>query len=351
MVPPFKEFIFIALCMIKNASKYATLENAKRGRIPLLLLLLFVISLACKDKEVSDLKPKCEINSLAIAINDNLWSGEIGDSLRKKFAAPVDGLPQEEPLFTIQQIPVRLFDAYKNSNTNIILIKKEEKSGFTIVHDKYMHPQNLVVISGNTIAEIINYIDENGDSLVSIFRETEIRRNQALIREQLLSDEKIQKRFKVALDVPSTFNYVVEKPNFIWLKKEILSGNTSILVYKVPFKTLLKNDDVVNNIIAMRDKIGARYIKGKENNSRMITEESYAPYFDITVIDQKRAYETKGTWELKGDYMSGSFINYAILDRKKREFIVIEGFCYAPSTSKRDLMMELEAIIKSVKFL
>lgn len=337
--------------MIKCASTYATLENAKKRCIPIFFSLMFFIAISCQDKEVADLKPKSEINSLAIAINDNLWSGEIGDSLRKKFAAPVDGLPQEEPLFTIQQIPVRLFDAYKNSNTNIILIKKEEKSGFSIVHDQYVKPQNLVVISGKTIAEIITYMDENGDSLVSIFRETEIKRNQALIREQLLSDEKIRKRFKVALDVPSTFNYVVEKPNFIWLKKEILSGNTSILIYKVPFKTLLRNDDVVNNIITMRDKFGARYIKGKENNSRMITEESYAPYFDITVIDQKRAYETKGTWELKGDYMSGSFINYAILDRKKREFIIIEGFCYAPSTSKRDLMMELEAIIKSVKFL
>jgi len=230
LVPPFKEFIFIALCMINNPSIYLKIAIAKTWRLPFLLLLFPVFSIACKDKEVADLKPKCEINSLAIAINDQLWSGEIGDSLRKKFAAPVDGLPQEEPLFTIQQIPVRLFDAYKNSNTNIILIKKEEKSGFSIVQDKYMKPQNLVVISGKTIAEIIQYMDENGDSLVSIFRETEIKRSQALIREQLLSDEKIRKRFKVALDVPSTFSYVVEKPNFIWLKKEILSGNTSILI-------------------------------------------------------------------------------------------------------------------------
>ena len=83
----------------------------------------------------------------------------------------------------------------------------------------------------------------------------------------------------------------------------------------------------------------------------MITEESYAPYFDITVIDKKRTYETKGTWELKGDYMSGSFINYAIIDRNKREFLVIEGFCYAPSKNKRDLVLELRAIIETIKFL
>jgi len=321
----------------------------------LFLLFSVVISMvflnACKDKEEVKSVPSCEINSLAIAINDQLWSGEIGDSLRKKFAAPVDGLPQEEPLFTIQQFPPRLFDTHKISNTNLILIKKEEKSGYRLVQNLYMNPQNLVVISGKSIPEILRYIEKNGDSLVTLFRETEIKRSQDLISQNLLSDDKITKRFKVSLKVPTTFKYVVEKPNFIWLKKEILSGNTSILVYKVPFKTLLKNDNIVSNIIAMRDYVGSKYIIGKDHKSSMITEESYAPYFDITVIDRKRAYETKGTWELKGDYMSGSFINYAILNREKREFIIIEGFCYAPSTSKRDLMMELEAIIKSVHFL
>ncbi|WP_026718652.1 DUF4837 family protein [Flavobacterium antarcticum] len=316
----------------------------------MLVCILLTFS-SCNDKESDHIQPTCQINSLAIAVNDQLWSGEIGDSLRKKFAAPVDGLPQEEPLFTIQQFPIRLFDTHKTSHTNLILIKKEEKSGYRLVQNRFMEPQNLVIISGKTIPEILSYIEKNGDSLVEVFKTTEIKRNQDLIKNDLLSDEKIRKKFKVSIDVPSTFKYVMVKLNFIWLKKEILSGNTSILIYKVPFKTLLKNDDIITNIIEMRDVFGSRYIKGKDNNTSMITEESYAPYFDIAVIDNKRAYETRGTWELKGDYMSGPFINYAILDRKKREFIVIEGFCYAPSTSKRDLMLELESIIKSVKFL
>jgi len=337
--------------MQKKFPKYRILKGIKTVVLMLSIAAIFLTLDSCKSEDQPAPEIKSEINSLAIAINDQLWSGEIGDSLRKKFAAPVDGLPQEEPLFTIQQFPIRLFDANKTSNTNMILIKKEEKTSYKLVQNRYIKPQNLVIISGKSNAEILNFIEENGDSLVNIFRETEIKRNQDLISQNLVSDEKIRKRFKIALNVPSTFEYVVEKPNFIWLKKEILSGNTSILVYKVPFKTLLKDNNIVNNIIAMRDYVGSKHIRGKEHNSRMITEESYAPYFDITVINNKRAYETKGTWELKGDYMSGSFINYAILDRKKREFIVIEGFCYAPSTSKRDLMMELEAIIKSVKFL
>ena len=49
--------------------------------------------------------------------------------------------------------------------------------------------------------------------------------------------------------------------------------------------------------------------------------------------------------------MSGPFINYNIIDRANKRILVLEGFCYDPSKEKRDLMFELEAIIKSVEFI
>jgi hypothetical protein len=83
----------------------------------------------------------------------------------------------------------------------------------------------------------------------------------------------------------------------------------------------------------------------------MITEDSYSPYLFHINLNGKEAYETKGTWELKNDYMSGPFINYTIIDRTNKRILVLEGFCYDPSKEKRDLMFELESIIKSVEFL
>ncbi|MNR40388.1 hypothetical protein D3C85_1586700 [compost metagenome] len=81
----------------------------------------------------------------------------------------------------------------------------------------------------------------------------------------------------------------------------------------------------------------------------MITGEDYAPYFSITTLNGKKTFETKGTWELKNDFMTGPFINYAIVDEVYNRILVIEGFCYSPSNQERDLMLELEAIIKSVR--
>ncbi|MFY0483084.1 DUF4837 family protein [Flavobacterium sp. PLA-1-15] len=334
----------------KIKARLAFLNLRKLGALTLFFMCINLFS--CKDDKPKTATPSTgKINSLSIVISDQLWNGEVGDSLRKKFAAPVDGLTQEEPLFTITQLPVKILDGYKTISRNVIIIKKEERNFFKFEKDQFAKPQNVVHISGNNVAEIIAHIEKHGDSIADKFKETEILKNQEIINQSLLDDKKIRDKFKVSLKIPSTYKYVMSRRNFVWVKREILSGNTSLVIYKVPFKTILKDDDVVTNIIEMRDSFGGKHIKGKNPNTRMITEESYSPYFFSTILDGKRTYETKGTWEMKGDYMSGSFINYAILNRNKREFIIIEGFCYAPSTDKRDLMHELESIIKSVKFL
>ena len=291
------------------------------------------------------------INSLTIIMNDFLWNGEIGDSIRKKFASPVDGLPQEEPLFTINQYPIKALDGNKTNNRNIIIIKKEEKTSYEFKENEFAKPQNVVHISGATSAEIIKLLQENADNIIKKVRYTEIVANQKSIAKSVLSDNVLKRKFKVDINVPSNYHYVLVRSNFVWLKKEIVSGSNSVLVYTVPLRTILKDDNVVNNIVKMRDSVEGIYVRSKSKNARMITEKAYSPYFESIVLDKKRAYQTKGTWELRGDFMSGCFINYAIIDRRKKRFVVVEGFCYAPSADKRNLMFELEAIIKSIKIL
>ena len=121
-------------------------------------------------------------------------------------------------------------------------------------------------------------------------------------------------------------------------------------VYKTDNKKN-KINNIIANIITMRDEIGKANIHGTLQNTWMITEAAYAPYlFDVTVAG-KKTYLTKGTWELKNDFMAGPFVNYAIKDTKNNRYLILEGFTYNPSKSKRDLVFELEAIIQSVKFL
>lgn len=317
----------------------------------ILLFLLAIILFSCGKKEDEN-SPKQAVgkpNSLSIFIDDKLWIGEIGDTLRKKFAAPIDGLPQEEPLFTINQYPLRAFDGYLLKNRNAIIVKKEKKNGFTISENEFAVPQNVVRISGNSTAMILGHIERNAPTIISLFQQTEISETQKAMEKLLRDGKKMEDNFRVSIKIPKDFKCVLRKDKFVWLKKEILSGNSSILVYEVPISSIQNNNDIVSNIVKMRDSVGALYIHGTMENSKMITEASYAPYLINSMLDGKKVYETKGTWEMMNDFMSGPFTNYAILDKENNRILVIEGFCYAPSTPKRDLVHELESIIKTAK--
>jgi len=48
--------------------------------------------------------------------------------------------------------------------------------------------------------------------------------------------------------------------------------------------------------------------------------------------------------------MVGPFVNYAVEDIPNNRVVVLEGFVFAPSISKRNNMFELEAIIKTLTF-
>ena len=47
--------------------------------------------------------------------------------------------------------------------------------------------------------------------------------------------------------------------------------------------------------------------------------------------------------------MAGPFVNYTVKDTVNKRLLVLEGFVFAPSISKRDYLFELEAIIKTAE--
>jgi len=291
------------------------------------------------------------INTISVVIDDQLWNGEIGESIRNKFASPVIGLPKEETLFTINQYPAKLLEGFMTDSRTIIVVKKDLKTKFEIHKDQYASPQNVFHISGKTNGAILEIIEKNSAQIIQIIKETELAENQRIISQSLLNTKRITKAFNININVPTGYLYALEKPNFIWLKKEIISGNSSVLIYQVPLNSIKNSNNTIANIIKTRDSIGKLYIFGTEPNSHMVTEEGYSPYLSKLQLEGKETYETKGTWELKNDFMSGPFVNYAIIDLTNNRVLILEGFSYSPAKEERDLMHELESIIKSVKIL
>lgn len=301
---------------------------------------------SCTDSRRRSNETKGAINHISIIIDDELWNGEVGDSLRNKFASPVVGLPEEEPLFTINQYPVKLLEGFMSDNRTVIVVKKEPGKRFSILQNEFGRQQNVVHLSGSTVPEIIATLESRAPSLIQMIRKAEFAEMQQRIDTELVPVPDLDRIFGISLRVPQPYRTAFKADKFLWLKKDIISGNMNVLVYELPLRKVGKFPDMRR----VRDSIGERYIHGTAPESEMVTEEAYAPYVSQITIDGKKTLETRGTWELKNDFMSGPFLNFAIADPARKRLLVLEGFCYAPSKSKRDLMFELETIMRSVSF-
>lgn len=317
-------------------------------------LCLFLLTTACDYKKQGKILPDSNgrINELLLVINESDWKGKIGDEVRKIVANPVLGLPQPEAQFDISQVSPKGFSSMFKSGRAILEINTGQKNTFSIEKNKYASPQRIVFISGKTKKEVVKVLKENKKIIIETFKELGITSIQNKIEKSYWNIHKV-KTFEeqgYSVKIPTNYRKVDDTGNFLWYRHRLgNNGNSMELVsYTVPISS--EEDEKGNTIIKNRDIIGKKYIKGETEDSYAVTEEAYIPHTFSTNLAGKKAFETRGKWEIKGPYMAaGPFINYTVIDKKRNRLIVVEGFVYAPATKKRDYMFELEAIIKTLK--
>lgn len=288
------------------------------------------------------------INNLQVIITNELWNDSVGETIREYFAAPTHGLPQDEPLFSMNQMPPSTYTGFARKNRLFLYVDISDKEGVTFVQDKYSKPQTGVFVSATNASQLIHLIRENHQKIIDTFKHSEIKERQRRTDISLLQPDSLQELFGLSLRIPSAYRVAQKGEDFYWMRKDLKSGSTNIIIYEVPLSTIGQDSTIIGDIIKMRDSIGGGLMP-VEDEGRFQTEEAYAPYLFTTEIDGKFAYETKGTWDVKDQYMAGPFLNYAIKDEANNRYLIMEGFTYAPSEKKRDLQFELESILKSAK--
>ena len=229
----------------------------------LLLLSIFITTvIGCKTATEKDYLPEStgKINSLAVVIDNDLWKGSVGDEIRKYFAGPVEGLPNEEPIFSIHQMPPSVFTDMTRSSRNVLLVQKDSVAGATVRDDMFAKPQKLGVIRGNTDDDLIKAIQEFAPKIIQQFKENEVAENQRRIRISTNKETALEEKLKVKLSMPSVYNIVKQENNFFWIERQIQNGTSNIILYEMPLNSIPEDSTRVETIVKMRDSIGERYV-------------------------------------------------------------------------------------------
>jgi len=312
-------------------------------------ILVFITIVAC-DNSQNSYKPisSGNIHTVTVVIENMLWNSKVGDHVRKVFASEFLGLPQQEPLFSLKQISPDIFSDFTRSSRNVLIVLKRNRDTLRISKNKYAAPQVVVEILGKNNKEIISQINLHSLKAIKAFKQGEIKEKQRRIKKSILETNELKSRH-INLTLPSAYKvFKKEDLNKLWFQRETEKGSVNVMVYFIENNKLIDEFNEFK-IIKLRDSISKTFVPGRNKNSYMKTEEAYKPYFFKTTIKGLKTLETRGTWEVVNDYMAGPFLNYIVQDKKNNRLIVMDGFAFSPSVQKRQYMVELEAIFRSLK--
>ena len=323
-------------------------------KIVALLIAFFMLSCFENEREKKELvakNPYLNQNSVTVLIPESLWNGKVGETIREKFAAPIVGLHDCESVFTLMPIHTNYFPNDAKVSRNILIISSSFKTQTTHVKNKFTENQHIYTIQGKNQEILLKQLQNAAKEIMNTFYNSEINLILAKNKINTKLQKQIKKQFSVDIQIPTEYKKGLQGENFLWLRKEVGSGYNNMLIYTASFSALYNKNAMVTNSLFIRNQVSKKYVLGKTDGSYMITEQAYYPSFHTTEIQNNLAYEMRGNWEFHKDFMTGPYLNFAIRDNKRKRFIIIDGFAFNPIHSKKELLFEMEAIIKSTKIL
>ena len=290
-----------------------------------------------------------------VVCGDKLWKGTLGDSLYSTLMQGVWGLPQEEPMFTLSHISEEyLREAYKKQrNIVYFTIDPSIENGKVIVnHNTWAQPQIVVRVNAKDEQQAIETLSKYKKAIVNCLLSSEFKRFQRAqkSRQNFHLSSEVERLFNISIVLPEGFIFALKKNNFVWLRKDTEKWTQNIMIYTEDYTNVnqFKNEYIVR----FRDEQTKNYVFGTVDSSYVVVEQKYIPTFSEQVeFENEYAIRTAGLWKMHKDFMGGPFVNMTVLDAKNNRIITIDGFLYAPSDNKRDLLRQLEAILLSVKII
>ena len=308
--------------------------------------LFFFIS-ACVGEGTSVLPSYTgAINEVVIVIDEPIWYGASGDSLRQSLSSEVPGISWSEPLFDVTQINSTDFSRIFKTHRNLVIVQKGQQSKVYFDAKTYAQNQWLCIVEYQTIEDLPRLLGQYAPIMAFQIGQKEQERYTANLTPKKQC-EALSKGFNLNFGLPSEYKLVLETHRFCWFEynppdNEIIKG---VFVYEYNSPTSFNS----NTILSARDSVLQKFVFGPTEGSYMITERLYPPYISIYTHNALEGLKVKGLWKMQNAFMGGTFVSHFLNDTINDRVLVIEGFLFNPGEDKRNILQELEWLISDFK--
>ncbi len=347
------------------------------------LAIAAFICTSCSEEARSRLSAKAnafgKANHVVVIADKDVWEGEVGDTFRFYFSSAFLILPQPEPILDLKHFtpldlekdPIRkelrtyiyLSDITDKSSPTAALMQEDVGSerilsakqgkGYANIQkkDKYALGQLNVFMYGTSKETLLANIKNNYSTILKRIKEEDeelIAANVYAGGQSRKVEENINESMGIKLKIPADYFVAMEEENTMWIRKMTKEFSSNILLHKLPYTA--KEQLSYEGIKSLRDTITRQYVSSDVRESYMLINDQDLPMFVKNVdFNNLFAVEAKGIWELNNDYMGGPFISYLVHNPESNELFLLDGFIFAPSKKKRELMQYLKHILNTVE--
>ena len=322
-------------------------------KFSVLFFLTFVL-FSCNLKEGAKMETITgKSNEVVIVIGKEVWTGRVGSAIRQTLAQPQASLPQEEPIFSLINVPPEAFINIFKTSRNLITVKispttTNPKVEFT--NDVYAYPQAVVNIQATSAENFEEMFNANGEKIIGFFMKAEKDRLKKTYKDAYEKSvyNTLLQDFNLELYVPTGFKIVKKDSNFVWIRYDTPLITQNIVLYSYPYDS--DSTFTPNYQLGKRNLVMNANVPGPLPGSYMTTEMEVPLDFNILNYNGNYASEMRGLWRVEKDFMGGPFVSLAVLDASRRRIVTVEGNVYAPRNPKRNYLRQVEAMIYSLEF-
>lgn len=350
----------------------------------LVLLLVGLTLFSCSEDVRQSFRPVPtafgKLNQLIVIADEDLWEGEIGDSIRYYYAAAYPILPQPEPIYDLVHYTPTELDAQlmrRELRTYLIVANLSDEDSptaqlirndlgeeklyrsredptynITIGRDKWAKGQILVYQFAWSRDNLVENLRNNFPTVYQRIEQLERDRIDATIffqGENPKAQGEVQEKMGASIRIPNDYFVAVSNDEVVWVRKETDDLSSNLMFHKLPYESQQQLSK--EGIKAIRDSLGRKYVQSTLPNTYMRINDVDLPMLtEAKTIKDKYALEARGIWEIQNDFMGGAFVSYLIHNPEKQELLFVDGFVHAPGKKKRDFMEHLEYIMSTTEF-
>ena len=169
------------------------------------------------------------------------------------------------------------------------------------------------------------------------------------IREEKTISSTINTDFGFNLRIPYGFRIAESSEDFVWLRQAGQKIDKSIFIAFKDYSDTKSFED--DKIVEWRNEICYKHIYGNPENpeSYVLTEPLALPTISEVNFNGKYGKKLVGRWKTKNISMGGPFISYTFVDEETNRMYYIEGFLYSPGVGQRELMRDMNVILKTFR--